>query len=96
MPLPTGITPQGSNRPDYSTYKSPYGPSYKHVPNVHGIGPKQLGRFAFTAGSFGAVAGFFALYFFSDVPRVRKDIFQKLPVIGDYFVHEIPPSDNPF
>ena len=29
-----------------------------------------------TAGSFGAVAGFFALFFFSDVPKVRKDIMQ--------------------
>lgn len=29
-----------------------------------------------TAGSFGAVAGIFALFFFSDVPKVRVDIMQ--------------------
>jgi len=64
-----------------------------------------------TLGAFGVSAGIFALYFFSDVPRVRKDIIQvclnqsisgeyvltrlqKIPIIGDHFVKEIPPSDN--
>ena len=69
-----------------------------------------------TAGSFGAVAGIFALFFFSDVPKVRKDIMQvglqysgevyagvlqntndgkqRMPIIGDMFVKEVPPSDN--
>jgi hypothetical protein len=28
------------------------------------------------AGAFGGVAGLFALFFFSDVPRVKKDILQ--------------------
>ena len=27
---------------------------------------------------------------------VRKDILSHLPVIGDYFVKEIAPEDNPF
>ncbi len=40
--------------------------------------------------------GIFGLFFFSDVPKVRVDIMQKLPVIGGYFVKEIPPEDNPF
>ncbi|KAI6244923.1 hypothetical protein HI914_06977 [Erysiphe necator] len=47
-----------------------------------------------TLGAFGGVAGFFALYFFGDVPRVRKDIYEKLPVVGQFFAKEIPPSDN--
>lgn len=29
-----------------------------------------------TAGSFGVVAGVFALFFFADVPKVRTDIMQ--------------------
>ncbi|KAG0649413.1 hypothetical protein D0Z07_4118 [Hyphodiscus hymeniophilus] len=29
-----------------------------------------------TLGAFGGVAGVFALFFFSDIPRVRKDIMQ--------------------
>lgn len=35
-----------------------------------------------TLGGFGGVAGFFALYFFSDVPRVRKDILQVSQMVG--------------
>jgi hypothetical protein len=49
-----------------------------------------------TAAGFGAVAGIFALFFFADVPKVRKDIMQKIPFIGNHFVKEIAPEDNPF
>ena len=48
------------------------------------------------AGAFGVSAGIFVLFFFDGVPRVQKDILSKLPVIGDYFIHEVPPEDNPF
>jgi hypothetical protein len=48
------------------------------------------------AGGFGGVAGFFALFFFAEVPRVREDIMKKVPVLGSYFNVEIPPEDNPF
>jgi len=82
--------------PAYKSYKSPYGPNYKIPYNFHGIDVTKATRFGVTAASFGAVAGFFALYFFSEVPKVRKDIMQKLPLIGDSFIREIPPSDNPF
>ncbi|MCJ1318237.1 hypothetical protein MMC15_003565 [Xylographa vitiligo] len=108
-----------TQRPDYKTYKSPYGPGYSINKNFHGI---DLGRatklyvidpphtlyisglkkherrtiIGITAGSFGAVAGIFALFFFSDVPKVRKDIMQKIPIIGDQFDKSVPPSDNPF
>ena len=55
---------------------------------------------AFTYGSilagFGVSAGIFGLFFFGEVPKVRNDILSKMPVIGDYFVREIPPEDNPF
>ena len=48
------------------------------------------------AAGFGAVAGGFALFFLSDVPRVRVDIMEQIPVIGSYFHREVPPEDNPF
>jgi hypothetical protein len=47
-----------------------------------------------TLGAFGGVAGFFAVFFFSDVPRVRKDIVTKIPIIGQHFIKEVPASDN--
>lgn len=53
-------------------------------------------RFGTIAAGFGVSAGIFALFFFGEVPKVRNDILQKMPVIGDYFVREIPPEDNPF
>lgn len=48
------------------------------------------------AGGFGGVAGIFALFFFAEVPRVSKDIMQKVPVLGNYFVKTVAPEDNPF
>ena len=48
------------------------------------------------AGAFGVSAGIFALLFFDEVPRVRQDILRKVPIIGNYFVREVPPEDNPF
>ncbi|KAL9118194.1 MAG: hypothetical protein Q9187_005265 [Circinaria calcarea] len=126
-------------RPDYATYKSPYGPKYlllhlypspflsptTNQPTSPATKCNRTSTAGITAGSFGAVAGFFALFFFSDVPKVRTDIMQvgvmlslflslytagytlvrrleaetkkqNMPVIGDHFVREIPPSDNPF
>lgn len=48
------------------------------------------------AAGFGGVAGFFALFFFAEVPKVRDDIMKKIPVLDKFFTHEIPPEDNPF
>ena len=53
-------------------------------------------RYGVTMTGFGVAAGTFAIFFFGEVPKVRKDILQKVPLIGDYFVREIPPEDNPF
>lgn len=83
-------------RPDYKSYKSPYGPSYRVQPNLRGVGPRGALYYATKVGSFGVVAGVFALFFFSEVPKVRNDIMQKLPLVGDYFRRDIPPEDNPF
>ena len=47
-----------------------------------------------TLAGFGGVAGFFALFFFTDIPRVRKDIVTKIPIIGQHYVKEVPASDN--
>jgi hypothetical protein len=91
----TGIKPP-KFQPGYAAYKSPYGPKYQVPANFHGWTLKSTTKMGMTLGAFGGVAGFFAIFFLSDVPKVRKDILQKIPIIGDYFVKETPPSDNPF
>jgi len=90
-----GVQPW-SVRSNYQTYKSPFGPKYKTAWNFHGLTVGRMAQFGVTLGAFGGVAGFFALFFFSEIPRVRKDIMQKIPLFGDYWVKEIPPEDNPF
>ncbi|KAF2443387.1 hypothetical protein P171DRAFT_521950 [Karstenula rhodostoma CBS 690.94] len=98
MPGPhQGRTPAAfSQRSPYQTYKSPFGPQYKPAAHFHGITARHLAKFGGLAAGFGGVAGFFALFFFAEVPRVRNDIMLKIPVIGDYFIVDVPPEDNPF
>jgi len=85
-------------QPTYETYKSPYGPKYKHSPNLMGLTVKKAIRYGTIASGFGVAGGIFALFFFGEVPKVRRDILSHLPVIGDYFASkdEIPEEDNPF
>ena len=45
---------------------------------------------------FAVAAGTGLMLFFDEVPRVRKDILQKVPIVGSYFFRETPPEDNPF
>ncbi|KAF2688674.1 hypothetical protein K458DRAFT_384852 [Lentithecium fluviatile CBS 122367] len=85
-----------SQRSDYKAYRSPFAPQYKIQPNFHGITTRHLYKYGTLAAGFGGVAGFFALFFFAEVPRVREDIMKKVPILGDYFKVEIPPEDNPF
>jgi hypothetical protein len=44
----------------------------------------------------GAAAVVALLLFAEEIPTVRRDIFQKIPIIGDYWVKTVPPEDNPF
>lgn len=44
----------------------------------------------------GGALGFAALWFFAEVPKVRDDIFKKIPVLDKFFTKEIAPEDNPF
>lgn len=53
-------------------------------------------RSGYLAAGMGGAAGIFALFFFDGVPRVQQDILQKVPFIGDFYKHEVPPEDNPF
>ncbi|CAG5152514.1 uncharacterized protein ALTATR162_LOCUS2800 [Alternaria atra] len=64
--------------------------------NYHGLTLNQAAKYGVLAAGFGGVAGFFALFFFAEVPKVRDDIMKKIPVLDKFFTHEIPPEDNPF
>ncbi|KAK2044659.1 hypothetical protein LZ31DRAFT_553993 [Colletotrichum somersetense] len=88
MSSPTGI--------QYPTYRSKFGPRYHKVPNVAGWTVSQVVKFGARAAGFGAAAGIGALFFASGIPRIQRDILMKVPVIGQYYVKDIPPSDNPF
>ncbi|KFX96232.1 hypothetical protein V495_03591 [Pseudogymnoascus sp. VKM F-4514 (FW-929)] len=91
-----GTTAPWASQKAYRTYRSAYGPKYKIQPNIGGWTIKATTKLGLTLAGFGATAGFFALFFFGEVPIVRKDILSKVPVIGQRFIREIPASDNPF
>ncbi|KAF1990084.1 hypothetical protein K402DRAFT_418170 [Aulographum hederae CBS 113979] len=78
------------------TYKSPHGPAYKIATHVGGLDLTQGIRYGTTAATFGVVALIGLLTFFAEIPTVSRDIMQKIPILGPYFVNEIPPEDNPF
>jgi hypothetical protein len=82
--------PSLPNNPPWAPTLSCPSPSNFLTPQITNI----FANSGITAASFGAVAGIFALFFFDEVPKVRRDIMQKLPVVGDYFVREVPPEDN--
>ncbi|KAI1334437.1 ubiquinol-cytochrome-c reductase complex subunit-domain-containing protein [Xylariaceae sp. FL0016] len=84
------------SREIYPNYKSPYGPKYHYQPNVAGFTLKQATGVGFKAGAMGGVALFAVIYYASGIPRVKRDILQKVPFIGGYFINEVPASDNPF
>lgn len=71
-------------------------PRYTIPKNYHGLTLNQAAKYGVLAAGFGGVAGFFALFFFAEVPKVRDDIMKKIPVLDKFFTNEIPPEDNPF
>ncbi|KAJ4390145.1 hypothetical protein N0V93_007619 [Gnomoniopsis smithogilvyi] len=80
----------------YPQYRSPYGPKYNFQPHVAGMTPKQILTLGMKAAGFGGVALFGVIFYASGIPRLQRDVLQKIPFIGGYFVNEIPPEDNPF
>ncbi|OAT11869.1 hypothetical protein BDBG_17587 [Blastomyces gilchristii SLH14081] len=79
-----------------TNHRSPFALRYKKQPHYAGFPLKTSVRYGTIATAFGATAGIFAVFFFGEVPRVRKDILMNIPVIGGYWERSIPPEDNPF
>ncbi|KAI1119563.1 ubiquinol-cytochrome-c reductase complex subunit-domain-containing protein [Nemania sp. NC0429] len=83
-------------RAKYPSYRSPYGPKYHYQPHLAGWTVKQLTGFGMKSGALGAVALFAVIFYASGIPRIQRDILQKIPFIRGHFIKEIPASDNPF
>merc|ERR1712137_1508028 len=78
-----GKTPAAvSMRSPYKAYRSPFGPQYTIPKNYHGLTLNQAAKYGVLA------AGFFALFFFAEVPKVRDDIMKKIPVLDKFFTNE--------
>ncbi|RAK99118.1 cytochrome b-c1 complex subunit 10 [Aspergillus ibericus CBS 121593] len=77
-------------------YRSPFAPKYYTPLHWHGLTTGTATKYATIASTFGVAAGTFALFFFGEIPRVRRDILQKVPFLDEYFDRTIAPEDNPF
>ncbi|KAL1862797.1 glucosyltransferase [Diaporthe australafricana] len=78
----------------FPQYRSPYGPKYGYQPQVAGVTGKQLFSFGTKAAGLGGVALFAVIFYASGIPRVQRDILQRVPFFGSYFINEVPPEDN--
>ncbi|KAL4784016.1 ubiquinol-cytochrome-c reductase complex subunit-domain-containing protein [Aspergillus varians] len=76
--------------------RSPLAGKYTVAPHLQGITVNTATKIGTIAATFGVSAGVFAVFFFGEVPRVRKDILQKLPFFDKYLDRTIAPEDNPF
>jgi hypothetical protein len=78
-------------------FRSAYGPKYTFQPNFAGTTSRSAFRVGLKTAGFGASLGVALILFVSGIPRVQKDILQKLPFVGGSFVKQPPhPADNPF
>ncbi|ODM16510.1 hypothetical protein SI65_08017 [Aspergillus cristatus] len=72
------------------------GPKYYTPTHYHGLDAGHATRYGRIVGTFGLAAGVGALFFFGEVPRVRRDILQQFPFFDQYFDRRLAPEDNPF
>ncbi|ODQ65334.1 hypothetical protein NADFUDRAFT_51928 [Nadsonia fulvescens var. elongata DSM 6958] len=72
------------------------GPSYKAIPQFGGYTLASTLRWtpALTYWGVGSLIG--AIFLIEGIPRTRRDILQKIPVIGSYWIDNTPESDKPF
>ncbi|KAM0350111.1 hypothetical protein ACHAPU_003274 [Fusarium lateritium] len=75
-------------------FKSAYGPKYHAQPNVSGFTAQSAIRIGTRLAMYGAPAGVAVLLFANGIPRVQRDVLQKIPILGSYFHKEVHPADN--
>ncbi|BFZ62928.1 hypothetical protein YB2330_004040 [Saitoella coloradoensis] len=79
-----------------SPFRSQYGPRYVAQPHFLTMTPEKFVRWAPSLAAWGATAGVAAIFLLSGLPRMKRDVLQKIPFVGGYFINEIPASDSPF
>ncbi|CAK7211713.1 hypothetical protein SCUCBS95973_001212 [Sporothrix curviconia] len=77
-------------------FRSQHGPKYHYTPNFKGVTGKTLFRYTASIAPIGGALGAALLFYASGIPRVQRDILQKFPLIGPYFVKTVHPADSPF
>ncbi|KAH7016892.1 ubiquinol-cytochrome-c reductase complex subunit-domain-containing protein [Ilyonectria destructans] len=77
-------------------FKSNFGPKYQYQPNFLGFTGQSAFRIGSRLAMYGAPAIVGVLMFASGIPRVQRDVLQKIPFMADFFKKEVHPADNPF
>ncbi|ATY61860.1 Cytochrome b-c1 subunit 10 [Cordyceps militaris] len=77
-------------------FKSAYGPKYQYQPNFRGWSGQTIFRSTFRLSLFGGGAVVAALLFTSGIPRIQRDILDKIPGMARFYTKEVHPQDNPF
>ncbi|KAJ5485197.1 hypothetical protein N7539_005185 [Penicillium diatomitis] len=75
---------------------SAFAPKIAIPPKIAGFTIPSAIQAGSLAASFGVFAGTAALFMFGEIPRVRRDILQKIPGLDSYYDRPIAPEDNPF
>jgi len=77
-------------------FQSPHGPQIKVQPHVGFVTPEKMLRWSPSLMLWGGAAAVAALLFTEGIPRVRRDILERLPAVGEYWDRPIDPHDSPF
>ncbi|GAO47301.1 hypothetical protein G7K_1510-t1 [Saitoella complicata NRRL Y-17804] len=62
-----------------SPIPSGYGPRYGAQPHFLKMTPEKFGRWAPSLVAWGATAGVAAIFLLSGLPRMKRDVLQKVP-----------------
>merc|ERR1712029_874376 len=64
--------------------------------STSGITPSTFAKWAPVLAVWGVGAGAAVVLLASDIPRFKRDVLDKVPVVREYFVDKTPDSDKPF
>ncbi|VVT51633.1 uncharacterized protein SAPINGB_P003161 [Magnusiomyces paraingens] len=71
-------------------------PAYKPVPHLLNFTISNTLKWSPILTFWGGSALVGVLFFADSIPRLQRDIFQYIPLIGSAYVKNVPASDSPF